>query len=157
MKLIAHFILAASPVRLFRSPISNDVVMNFVGGRDFDKLHRTLAPIANRLYPNARPLLIERAVVLIGTELTFPLEEAEALWIEVDKRAGLHAQGIVQRTPNSFSAASPDAEPVAIVNFRPPIERHSPVVLAIPEHAGERRNSDAFDICPGKKTRLDRH
>ncbi len=86
--------------------------------------------------------------------MALALQEAEPLGSAAEKCARLHRSGIVERAPNPLALPRPDAQAVAIVDFRPPILGLLAVVLRVPEHAGQRRNAHARNIHPREKAGL---
>ena len=129
MKLVAHLALAAALKRILRHPIGDDVIVDFVARRDLYELHGTFAPIATGLDPYARTLVVKRAVVLVLAKPALALEKAEALRMRIEKCARLNGKRIVERPPNPLASPRPNAEPIAIVDLRPPIGCNLAIVL----------------------------
>ena len=63
--------------RLLGQPVGDDVVVDLVVGRDLDQLHHALAPVAERLDPEAGPLVVADAVQIV-VEDAVALQQAEA-------------------------------------------------------------------------------
>ena len=109
--------------------------------RDLDELYCPLAPIANRLNPDALVLVVKSAVVLVGAEMALALQQAEALAIGFPKCTRLHGHWVGERTPNPLAGAGPNAHSIVIVGSPgSQIGGLFPVVLRVPEHAGQRRH-----------------
>ena len=64
MQLVADVVAVSGAEELVRQPIGDDIIVDLVIGWDFDELHAAFAPVANRLDPNARTLIVKSTVVL---------------------------------------------------------------------------------------------
>src|SRR6185437_2414497 len=143
--------------RRARYPIGDDIVVDLVVRRDFHELHRALAPLAQRLDPNAGTTVIKSAIILIVVEVAIALNEAEALRIGIVEGIGLHLRWIVERPPYALALARPKRQAVAVVDFGPPILATARIVLAVPEHAGERRDPQSLDRISREKIHVHGH
>src|SRR6266481_2410095 len=126
-------------------PESDDVVEGFVDGGYLDQLNRTLAPPGAvgsrfRFDPQAGPPVVVDAVVLIVIEISIALKQAEAPGIVVEIRIQMQLRRIDERAPDPFAGAGPHRYAVGIVDLGPPIVGAAAIVLAVEEHAGERRD-----------------
>ncbi len=65
--------------------------------------------------------------------------------------------GVRERAPDPLAGAGPHRQAVGIVNFRAPIVRPAPIVLAVEEHAGERRHTQALDRLARIQCAVDVH
>ena len=148
IELVRHVELVAGFDRPLGRPKGDDVVVNLVLRRNFDELHRARAPIPKRLDPHARPPVVEGAVVLIVGEIAVALHQSEGFRVLVEERIGQHRRRIDQRPPDALAFAGPQRQPVAIVDFRTPVGGIAPLILAVPVHAGERRDAQLRDVGP---------
>ena len=93
--------LALGLQRIFRSPKSGDVVVNFLLGRYLDELDPPFAPVPDRLCPQARALFETRFKVLIGEKILLPLHQAIAAGIEIGESADLQIRGLLSGRQSS--------------------------------------------------------
>src|SRR6185437_11371994 len=107
--------------------------------------------------PNAGTTVIKSAIILIVVEVAIALNEAEALRIGIDEGIGLHLRWIVERPPYALALARPKRQAVAVVDFGPPILATARIVLAVPEHAGERRDPQSLDRISREKIHVHGH
>ena len=110
-------------IGLLRLPIGDDVVVGLVRGRDLDELDAPLAPLADRLDPVARPLVVMRLEVLVVLEDPVALHQAEAARVGVDEGRDRLPGRVAQRTPDPLARAGMDEQPVGIVQLGPEIVR----------------------------------
>src|SRR4051812_38113218 len=102
---IAEDDLGACRHRGLRSPIGQDVVVDLGFARDLDQLDGALAPLADRLDPQARAALPALLVVLEGGVVALALDEAEALRILVEEDRDLQRLGVLERAPDPLVGA----------------------------------------------------
>src|SRR5215472_12163314 len=134
--------------RLLRPPECDDVVVNLLLGRDLDQLHGAVAPIADRLDPQARALLVARLEILIGPKIVLALQESEAARIGVREGRDLQVTRVVERAPQLLAPAVADREAVRVVDGRPIVVDVQAIVEVEEEHAGERRKARMGDVAP---------
>src|SRR5205814_10535893 len=114
-------------------------------GRELDEHDGALAPLAQRLDPRRRALLVEDAIILVILEIAIALQKAEPPGVAAGEAAGRHRFGIVERPPQALTTAGPDRQSIRIMNLRPPVSASRPVQLRVPEHAGQGRDTQAPD------------
>src|SRR6202012_4559656 len=113
-----------------------DIVAVFDVGRNFDELHRALAPVRRGFDPNVRPALEPVPAVLEIAEIPRALQQSEAARPAIGKGRDGDARRVVQGAPELLADPVPDGEALAVVHVRPPIAADEPVDLAVIEHAG---------------------
>src|SRR5438270_14078100 len=99
MEAVGEGVLTLCLQRILGTPKTSDVVVNFLLGRDFDQLDRSLSPIADWFGPQAWPLLKIGFKIFILEKISFPLHLAEAVRIEIGESADLQVAGIAQWAP----------------------------------------------------------
>src|SRR5262245_1218157 len=129
-------------------PERHDVIVNLILRRDFDQVDRALAPVANRLDPEARPLLKVRFEILVCREVALPLQQSEAAWVDIGKDAHLQVIRIRQRAPDDLSTSITNGQSIRVVDGRPEVINANPIIGIEEEHAGERSNSSFWEINP---------
>src|SRR5690606_24920573 len=123
------------------------------------------APISLRLDPNAGPLFIARADVLVLGECAAALHQAEAFGRGDREGAGGQPSWIVKRPPEAFVIARVDGERLRVVDARAEVGRGRRLMRRVQEHAGQRRRSELAargaqlsartDVDPGFMARRD--
>src|SRR5690606_16897609 len=125
--------------RAARSPEGDDIVVDLALGRDLDQEDLALAPIPDRLYPQARPLFVTRLEILVAGEAPLALHEAEAARVVIDEARYLQVLRVRQRAPQPLVAAGADGEAIGIVDRGAEVVGAVAVVGGEIEHAGQRR------------------
>src|SRR5258705_12943539 len=98
--------------RLLGPPKSCDVVVDFLFRRDLEQNDGSLAPIADRLDPQAWATFEPRFEILGGKEVLLSLHQSEAARIKVGEGADLQIPRVVGRTPELLTLAVVDGEAV---------------------------------------------
>src|SRR5450830_142983 len=156
MQAITQAIAAACGGLGFGDPHSDDVVVDFIIGRDFDQLYRSLAPAFQWLDPETWAALVMHAV-LIMVEVAVTLQQAEAAWIVVAESRGGDAGRVVERAPDVFAVAVPDCQAVGVVDFRTPVGAGAFDRLREPQHRSRRRNAEAAYVLAQEQRAVDIH
>src|SRR5690349_7857288 len=115
-------------------------------------MHRTLAPVADRLHEGARAAFVAGFEVLISAKVTLALHEPKPARIVVDEGADLEIGGIVERAPDLLALPVLDRETVAVVHFRAEVVDAAAVVRAEEVHAGKRGEPDLLDLHARKQS-----
>src|SRR5690625_2473265 len=105
----------------FRYPEGGDIVHVLVVGRNLDQLDGARTPVTQWFDPEARAAFVKVRIILVGSEVAFALQEAEAPRGVVDEAVGTQRARVVQRPPDTFPGPGPDGEAVAVVYAGPPI------------------------------------
>src|SRR4029077_17460478 len=133
---------------LVRHPIGDHVVVDLLIARYLDELYATLAPVAERLHPVARPGLVLGFDVLIVRKVAVALGEAEAVGVLVHESIDAQVARIAERTPDPLPVSRFAHEAVAVVDLRTKVIEMPPgAILTVEVHGGERRHTELGDAA----------
>src|ERR1700716_1611732 len=105
MQTISIGMLAFGLQDILWPPKAGDVVVDFFLGWNFNQVNRALAPVSDRLGPQAWPLFEIRLDILICKKILLPLHHAETARVEIGKDADLQIFGIAKRAPKLLTSA----------------------------------------------------
>src|SRR5690606_17692265 len=142
--------------RLFRDPEGDDVVVNFIVGWNLHQLDAAASPVAQRLNPEAGPVLIPYSIEVV-LPIAVPLHQAEAPGAQVAEGGNPYLARIVEGPPDAFAAAGPELEPVTVMHFWAPILAKKPTVFGVPEHRGKGSDAQALDVAAQEQPGGDLH
>ncbi len=133
---------------LLRPPERDDVVVHLVDGGDLDQHDRALAPVADRLDPQAGAPVVQHLRVEIVGKGALPLHQAEAVRVDVAEIADLQVARVAQRAPDLLAAPGEQGQSLRVVGGGAPVVDGAPVVGIEEVHAGQggdpgRRDVDA--------------
>ena len=142
---------------LLRHPVGDDVVVDVGVGWNLHQLHRAVAPVALRADPDAGAEVGARLQVLVVLEVAVALEQAETARVVHLQRVHLQRVRVVERPPQPLTRIEVQQQPVRVVHLGTEVDGRLQGVLAVEEHAGERRDAQHRDRAPQKHTRLHMH
>ena len=129
-------------------------------GDQIDQLDDAVTPIARRLNPIARPLLIVQLYVLVAVEPAIALHQAEAPDVLRLETLDLLYQWVLQRAPDPLAARRVHEKPVRIVQLGTELVVlvavvEVAIVLAQEVHRGQRRKAQSIDRRSSKDPHTD--
>ncbi|MNS38816.1 hypothetical protein D3C72_710800 [compost metagenome] len=127
--------------QLIRRPVSDDVVVGFIVGWNFNQLDFPFTPIPFRRDPGAWTQIVTIVEIFKARELTTALEQTKALRVFHRKAADRQVFRVVQRTPDPLAVARKNRQAVGVVQFRAEVGRRRGLVRPEQEHTGQWRNA----------------
>ncbi|MNX58746.1 hypothetical protein D3C86_895980 [compost metagenome] len=139
----------------FRTPERNDVVVGFVGGRNFYQINGAFAPLALRLDPGAWALVVAVIEVFVVAEVATTLQQTEATQVLDAEVAYGQVFRVVQWTPDPLAVTGMDRQTAGVVQFTTVVEDFRRLVGTEQEHAGQRCDTQFTDLVTQEHLRLD--
>src|SRR5262249_17959651 len=155
MKAVCEAVLALLLERLLGAPERHDIVVDLLLGRDLDERHPAVGPIADRLDPHARALLVASLEILVTAEVALPLDQPEPTRTGITEGRDLQVARIGEWAPQMLAAPVANGEPVRVVHGRTIVVDVLAIVEVEEEHARERRKSGLCDVASGIERNLD--
>src|SRR5205823_11815878 len=88
-------------------------------------------------------------------EVAIALQKAEPAGLLHPEVADVQRAAVVERTPQPFAAREAEQEPVGVVHLGAEVVEGPVGVLAVEEHAGERRDAELAHLLAQEETALD--
>ena len=139
---------------VFRPPECHDVVVDLIGRRNFDEIHRSITPIANRLDPQGWALLVVEGKVLVVMEGALALHQAEAVRAAILEGRKLKVGRVDQRAIELLPRSSPDLKCLTVMGGRAPVIDVVMFVGIEIEHARKSGDAGFGNILPRKERGL---
>ena len=126
-------------------------------GRDLDQLDAAAAPVALRLDPRrSAACSATRLEVLVVVEVAVALEQAEARRVRrLEGRSPGGARGLSSGRQSHSPVARLEQQAVGVVHLGTEVVEVPLRVLAVEEHARERRDAELLDVVAQEEPRLD--